>query len=266
MYYHPQIGTDGGRLGNQMFRYAAVHALAIKNNSSFGMPDVDCEIYKAFPDLSVHKASPDEINSATSDYVSKEGYDFNFEPGLFACADNSRIFGYFQSELYFKDFSESVRKEFTFSDAVQKETLDYFNQLKQENNGAPICAVHFRRTDYTQLAHVHTNLTSDYYNPACSWMLNNIQGCKLLAISDDYEWCRENLPADTFIFPDSKGMFHDMKLMSLCDAHIIANSSFSWWGAWLSENSRQVIAPSNWFGPEGPKKWDTIYCNGWGVI
>lgn len=266
MYYHPQIGTDGGRLGNQMFRYATLLSLSKRNNTSFAIPDVNPEICSAFPGLSAHLASAEEIASAKGDYISKESIDFNFEPGLFACRDDIRVSGYFQSELYFQDHAKQVRDEFTFSKKVIDECEKYFANLKKTYDNSPICAVHFRRTDYTKLAHVHTNLSSDYYNPACNWMLSNIPECKLLVISDDYEWCKQNLPHDNFIFPESKGMFHDMKLMSLCDAHIIANSSFSWWGAWLSENSKQIIAPSKWFGPEGPKKWDTIYCNGWGII
>ena len=112
---------------------------------------------------------------------------------------------------------------------------------------------------------MHTNLDASYYNPAFSWAMNNIEGCKFVAFSDDIQWCKDNLPSD-FLIPESQSMFHDMCLMSMCDAHIIANSSFSWWGAWLADNSIQVIAPKNWFASEGPKNWDTIYCKNWGLI
>jgi hypothetical protein len=137
--------------------------------------------------------------------------------------------------------------------------------LKLRSKGDNICSLHFRRGDYVGLEDFHTNLGTDYYNPAISWMQSNIPNCLFLAFSDDYEWCKKNLPNNVTIF-ESKGAEYDMCAMSLCDSHIIANSSFSWWGAWLSSSSKQVIAPRNWFGPKGPKAWETIYCQNWGVL
>ena len=264
MYFYPKLGSNG-RLGNQMFQYAALYAVSKFHNSKAGIPDIDCELYKAFPNISAEKVDDVSFESAKYDFVPNEGLDFSFAPNLFTCRDNTRISGYFQSELYFNMFSDDIKKEFQFSNEVIKDCSEEFARIKKQSNDSPVCAVHFRRGDYTKLAEYHTNLDASYYNPAFSWMLSNIQGCRFLAISDDYEWCRSNLPND-FLLPNSKSMFHDMCLMSMCDVHIIANSSFSWWAAWLSEKTKQVIAPSQWFGPKGPKKWDTIYSNGWGII
>jgi len=273
MYFYPTIGKNG-RLGNQMFQYATLFALAKHHGVEAGVPihndictnEYDyIHIYDAFPNLSASRVSSDTMNSAKYDYVAKEDIDFNFDPSILSIRDDCRIKGYFQSELYFNKFSKDIRKEFSFSDEVNKDCHEIFKGLKLENGNAPLCAVHFRRGDYTNVSHVHTNLDAEYYNPAFSWMNGNIANCRFLAFSDDYEWCKNNLPNE-FILANTPSMFHDMLLMSMCDAHIIANSSFSWWGAWLANNSKQVIAPKKWFGPSGPKRWDTTYCSGWGTI
>ena len=87
---------------------------------------------------------------------------------------------------------------------------------------------------------------------------------KFVIFSDDYEWCKENLDS-SFLYHDFIDPYYDMCLMSKCDMHIIANSSFSWWGAYLADNST-VIAPLSWFGETGPKRWCTIWCSHWNVI
>lgn len=273
MYYYPQLGKNG-RLGNQMFQYATVYSLAKMNSSKAVFPThtvssdgnySHIHLYDAFPGLTAEKLPIDRMLSTKYSYRAKEGTDFNFESGLFASREDCSIDGYFQSEKYFEMYSEDIKREFTFKEEIETHTTEIYNQLKAQSPNSHLCAVHFRRGDYTKLGHVHTNLGSEYYNPAFSWMMANMPNCKFVAFSDDIEWCKKNLPQG-FLFSEAPDMFHDMLLMSMCDSHIIANSSFSWWGAWLSKNTKQVIAPKNWFGPEGPKKWDTIYCKKWGVI
>ena len=92
-----------------------------------------------------------------------------------------------------------------------------------------------------------------YYNKALDSFPKDIP---VLVFSDDIEYCKENLVGDRFTFVNKNKDFCDLMLMSLCKHHIIANSSFSWWGAWLSDSKGLKIAPSEWFGPNGPK--DTL--------
>ena len=92
-------------------------------------------------------------------------------------------------------------------------------------------------------------------------ILSTFKSVKFLVFSDDLEWCKNNLPSGV-LYSTASDQFEDMCAMTLCDSHIVANSSFSWWGAWLS-NSRCVIAPRAWFGPKGPTDWSTIYGHGW---
>ena len=154
------------------------------------------------------------------------------------------------------------RKEYTFNNNVQGKASDIFRQL-----GAEItCSVHFRRKDYLKSKGYHHNLDSSYYNQAINLVLKKYPMAKFLVFSDDIEWCKKNLPQKMIAIDTTAegedSMFIDMCIMSKCKIHIIANSSFSWWGAFLSR-SAAVIAPRKWFGPRGPKDWQSVYVTGW---
>jgi hypothetical protein len=85
---------------------------------------------------------------------------------------------------------------------------------------------------------------------------------KFMVFSDDIDWCKQNFIGDEYIFSEGQKNYQDLIMMSGCQSHIIANSSFSWWGAWLGNNSQKsIIAPSNWFGPKGPSNYEIIPTN-----
>jgi hypothetical protein len=90
---------------------------------------------------------------------------------------------------------------------------------------------------------------------------------KFLIFSDDLDWCRENFSSDKFHVVDSGSPYSDLKLITMCDHHINANSSFSWWGSWLNrKENKRVICPSNWFGSAINKNTKDVYCEGWEII
>jgi hypothetical protein len=91
--------------------------------------------------------------------------------------------------------------------------------------------------------------------------MTHFDGHTPIVFSDDIAWCEENLSHMNPIFMDGNDVYTDMCLMSMCDGHIIANSSFSWWGAWLGKG--KTVAPKRWFGESGPQDWSDIYCEGW---
>ena len=126
-------------------------------------------------------------------------------------------------------------------------------------------SLHIRRTDYITNSN-HSTLELDYYESALS---NFDSDATILVFSDDPDWCnqQELFSDDRFMIAEGNSGYVDMCLMSLCSGHIIANSSFSWWGAWLSD-SKQVVAPSQWFASSDNDSKDTkdIYCEGWKVI
>ena len=122
-------------------------------------------------------------------------------------------------------------------------------------------SVHIRRGDYISSPHMtefHTNLSeTDYYQKAME-----IIGGDFMFISDDIEWCKENFKGDNIFYSPFTEELEDLCLMTYCTNNIIANSSFSWWGAYLGFDGK-VIAPNNWFGPKGPKKTQDLIPNNW---
>lgn len=125
-------------------------------------------------------------------------------------------------------------------------------------------SLHVRRTDYLTNSANHNNLDLDYYEKALEYFENR----QIIVFSDDPEWCKKQslFSDDRFLISESGNNTIDLCMMTFCSGHIIANSSFSWWGAWLA-NSEKVIAPSKWFGPNNvDKETKDLYCDNWNVI
>jgi hypothetical protein len=171
---------------------------------------------------------------------------FYFDQLLFdQCPNDISLFGFFQSEKYFKHIEESIKEDFTLREHILepcKEIAEGF-----EN---PV-SLHVRRTDYLTNNANHHNLDLSYYEEA----LKHFDDRQVIVFSDDPEWCKEQslFSDDRFLVSESEDNKIDLCLMTFCTSHIIANSSFSWWGAWLA-NSQKVIAPSKWFGPNNADK------------
>lgn len=157
--------------------------------------------------------------------------------------------GYFQSEKNFPD-KDLVRWLFEPSEGV-KEILSF------PFGGEITCSIHVRRQDYLKLSAHHANLDMDYYNKAM-WTLEPFNVDRFLIFSDDIEWCKTVFKGDQFVFMDTPE-FIALFQMGLCNHNIIANSSLSWWGAWLREDlDKVIIAPEKWFGINGPDPKDII--------
>jgi hypothetical protein len=159
----------------------------------------------------------------------KIGFDVE---SLYLCKDNSDLLGYFQSPFYFNKIKDIIIKEYSFNDkSILKEyEFDY-------------ASIHIRRGDYLSTSEL-TTLGLDYYENA---ILALKDFDKVLVLSDDAAWCRDQqiLKSDRFIFPE-RNEFDEMLLISNSRISVIANSTFSWWGAWIGSCDK-VIAPSNWF-------------------
>jgi hypothetical protein len=148
------------------------------------------------------------------------------------------IQGFFQSEKYFKHIEDEIRSDFDFHDELLIPAKEMSSQWRE-----PI-ALHIRRTDYLTNPN-HSELPMSYYEKALTEFDKNRD---VIIFSDDPDWCMANqlFDSDRFMVSQTENNHMDLCLMSLCKDHIIANSSFSWWGAWLGKNN-QVIAPKNWF-------------------
>jgi len=240
-----------GRLGNQMFQYASLRGIAARRGYDFGIPpskfDDEWRSHQLFELFDLPHLPKQNIKylDAGNAPVANERF-FHFDQLLFdQCPNDISLFGYFQSEKYFKHIEESIREDFTFRDHI----LDPCKEIAEgfEN---PV-SLHVRRTDYLTNSANHYNLDMSYYEEA----LGQFEGRQVIVFSDDPEWCKEQelFSDDRFLVSESEDNKIDLCLMTFCTSHIIANSSFSWWGAWLAK-SNKVIAPSKWFGPNNADK------------
>jgi hypothetical protein len=217
-----QLGT-WGRLGNQLFQIATVIAAAHRNNDTYLLPSWQYEKY-----FQLHNCFSNNIRSTL---IYREPF-FQYQriPG------NTQhqildLAGYFQSWRYFDELAPTLRQLFTsiYNIPVQLDTT----------------SLHVRRGDYIRQPHNHTNLGMDYYRQA----MKKTQTSRYLIFSDDIAWCKTNFVGSQFIFSEGKNEVEDLTSMTKCSHHIIANSSFSWWGAYLNNQASMVIAPYQWFGP-----------------
>lgn len=252
-----------GRMGNQLFQYATLYSIAKTRGYDFGVPYqlkspnpyFNFCLDEAFKNLSA------KDSSGTIQSNQAREHNFTYNAGIFGIKDNTDIIGYFQSEKYFKDYRNDLLKEFEFKDDIKEKAYDIRNITKE-----PVISMHLRLGDYKNLAGKHPICNVDYYKNALKKLPEDHL---IIAFSDEPNIAKEifDLLGRKYFITETNDQYVDMCLMTLCDYHIIANSSFSWWGAWLS-NTKKVIAPSEWFGnsPDMPKNWSDIYCKGWEAI
>lgn len=171
--------------------------------------------------------------------------------------------GGWQSEKYFKDISSVIRRTFKFP-GLNKINSEIAYEISNSNS----VSIHVRRGDYLNAENItfQNCCTPIYYKNAINRIKNEVVNPKFYVFSNDIAWCRENLGLEDARYIDwnkGKESYRDMQLMSLCKHNIIANSSFSWWGAWLNENTNKIVlAPSKWFDlPDCPM--EDIYPNEW---
>ena len=165
-----------------------------------------------------------------------------FDTELFEnCPDNIDIFGYYQTHKYFEHIEDEIREDFTFDPQLVKACKEFLEYTYVYRD---VIALHIRRGDYVSNPN-HPSQPILYYQRA----LEMLPDLDVIVFSDDAEWCKQQeiFSSDRFSISEGNTTDADLCLMSMCQYHIIANSSFSWWGAWLAK-SKKVIAPKNWFG------------------
>ncbi|WP_158557094.1 alpha-1,2-fucosyltransferase [Mucilaginibacter conchicola] len=260
-----------GGLGNQMFQYAIARHLSKKNNdtliidSSFlnitnatgytlrsyelGIFSIDAGILhkeKYFGKKLISRIRP--VLSRTK-YVNEQS--FKFAPEIFNIKGNIYLEGYWQTEKYFRDIADTIREDFTFLPALNDINTKVAAQIKACN----AVSIHVRRTDYVGAdgaATYHSICSAAYYLNAIEQICETVPDAVFFVFSDDIPWVKENIqikyPHHFIDHNSGKQSYIDMQLMSMCKHHIIANSSFSWWGAWLNNHQQKtVIAPKTWF-------------------
>ncbi|MFH1827617.1 MAG: alpha-1,2-fucosyltransferase [bacterium] len=276
-----------GGLGNQMFQYVAGRRAAIANKTelNFDITGYVHQVGITKREYMLHIFRIDEkfatqkeivefkrsilfferIFSRHSQLYVKEKH-FHFDPDILTIPDNTYLEGYWASEKYFKNIEDIIRKEFIFKDKPDTINQKMISRIRHCNS----ISIHVRRSDYIadpKTHNFHGVCGLGYYKKAVSFITKKAINPFFFVFSDDPYWCQTNLrfPSPTVYVTHNLGNkdYEDMRLMSTCKHNIIANSSFSWWSAWLNNNpNKMVITPKKWFNISSintsdliPKQW-----------
>ncbi len=285
-----------GGLGNQMFQYASGRYLAHKYRTELKLDirdfknyalrnyDLNCfdiiENFATSSELS-HILFPSDrpvikvskrfiwnvLRVQPIEYIKETEY--SFQQNFLKLQDNVYLDGYWQSEKYFLDIENIIRKEFSVVKPLTSTSQDLAERIKNCES----VSLHVRRGDYVsdpKTNSMHGVCGVDYYRNAIDLIREKIETPCFFIFSDDSEWAcfniKPNAPTIYVRHNDYSRDYEDIFLMSMCKHHIIANSSFSWWGAWLNENPEKiVIAPKKWFNSKNmdtkdllPDKWQKL--------
>jgi hypothetical protein len=275
-----QLGNNG-RLGNQMFQYAALKGIAYRRGFDYCIPPFD---QQGIDNYGLGDAFNIKSFTGVANLPSVGEPHFHYSEEFHnTCPDDVTLVGYFQTEKYFKEIEDQIRKDFVFRD----EWLEPCKEFLQEFEEQEIAFLHVRRGDpnlvdrrgfkwaYVNCSDQHPVQPLEYYEEAIKRLPEDMP---ILVFSDSIEWCKEQefFQPDRFLFSEPEDKYSDgalvpyvdLCLMSLCDHAIIANSSMSWWGAWLMKNpNKKVIAPKMWFGTAySQHNTKDIYCDDWEII
>lgn len=271
-----------GGLGNQMFQYAFGRALSIELNepvrydvrqllarpagASYTFRDYELDVFRApvefatNNDLRLFGLAPVSQPSRTFYKVYRrlvrahqfrEKKYFGYEEAALRSGAYTYYDGYWQNERYFKPYEQIIRQELELKKPLTNRNLEVANQIK----AVPVAvSLHVRRGDYvsnTDASQAHGVCSPAYYEQAVKLLQERFNNIQLFAFSDEPAWVRANMrfevPVTYVSHNTGKASVEDIRLMSLCQHNIIANSSFSWWGAWLNANpNKLVIAPKPW--------------------
>jgi len=251
-----------GGLGNYLFQIANAYAYSKRTNKDLILNMNDIHV--------VHKGIDTYKNNLFSklkfDNLSQNIFNYKYSEPSFNYTEipvfqgNIHLNGYFQSEKYFKDYKDEILDLFYFDDLTKNLIKQKYSNLLNNDT----CSIHIRRGDYLNFPDIHPTQPIEYYRNS---ILKFDSNTNFLIFSDDIEWCKNNLSNvfGNFTFIEGNTDYQDLYLMSLCNNNIICNSTFSWWGAWLNNNSsKKVIVPSMWFGPKlNNYNTDDVYCVNW---
>jgi hypothetical protein len=258
MICFPMLGRHGF-LGNQMFQYASLAGIAAWSNKDYQIPFFGHNLHCFNIDFT--KNSYVDTPQVQFLYQQNES-DYAIDEDLRSVPGQTAIHGYFQNIGYFKHIEAKIREDFEFSDEIRTKSRLELNSLLKSGETA-VC-VHVRRGDYLSIPDVLPVCSDDYYASAFKEIKRRVDNPRFVVFSNDLPWCRDHFQSDEFSFFETENSHIDMCAISMCDHHVIANSSFSWWGAWLSKSEGKiVIRPKIWFGPRGPKKFEGMFPNEW---
>lgn len=250
-----------GRLGNQMFQYASLVGIAKRKGYDFKIP-YDCDLTRCFDMLHCGNRygliDGDEVELHDSHEFCEELYN--------NCPNHITLNGYFQTEKYFKNAEKLLRLDYRFKKEIEDEVNFYFKKYLEKDPVSIIVRDYNDQFDYPGCERNHRNLPIEYFYEAIEMMGKD----RIYMIcSNNIDLCKRYFKGDNFIFNDvnskiEKGFF-DLCVSSKCEDHIVSNSTFSWWSAWLGKG--RVIAPTPWYGADlAHINTDDLYPDGWEKI
>ena len=255
-----RLGSNG-RFANQMFQYAGLRGVAANKGYDFKVPppgNYGRSDYALFECFEMGSVKPENFGLVDGGSIATGQFHF-YQKFFDNCPDNVNLHDYFQTEKYFKNIEDTIRYDFTFKKEVVDTCKDFLSTLPEEK-----IFMHVRRGDYVNHPDQHPALPISYYEKA----YKKFDNPTVLVFSDDLEWVKQQefFQGDNFLISefdvrydllsdniDGQGNslvpFYDLYMMTQCNGAVIANSSMSWWGAWLQKNTTlPIVAPTPWFG------------------
>jgi len=247
-----------GGLGNMMFQIAAAEAVAVEINADAIFYPLTSGIIHRQPDAYINnifrnvKFDQDPVYLNT---YAEPRFSYSELPKY----DHFLYDGYFQSEMYFSEYSDHIKNMFGPTPDFIDETLKRYPDILTS------CGIHVRRGDFLKFPDIHPVLSPSYFSKGFD-TINEISKdvSKTYVFTNDLDWCVNNLLIDNVEFISNDNDWEDLWMMSMCKHYVISNSTFSWWGAWLGASSNSIIiAPDTWFGPRGYQDTQDLYCKDW---
>lgn len=268
-----------GGLGNQMFQYAIGRALSIKYDQPLRLDISDFGSYQLHNGFELSRLFSTKMNLVSSEELNSilgwrafpiikkqllknqfsllRGEQLVVEPhfqyweGVRSVPQDVYLYGHWQSEKYFKEYEHNIRNDFIFNKGLEGKNKATATKILESN----AVSLHIRRGDYVQnkkTLSTHGVCSLAYYKNAIEHIRQSVVNPVFFIFSDDILWVKDNLKLESayYYIENNKGLesFNDMHLMSICKHHILANSTFSWWGAWLNPSKdKVVVAPKQWF-------------------
>jgi hypothetical protein len=273
------VSKLSGGIGNQLFQFAASYALAKRSRAAlffddswysshshghhpklddiFNISILRCPLVKQVNAFGVYSFPPlrrlllsSKLKPVRPKCLYAEPH-YHYSSELLRSRISMFVYGLWQSESYFSDYKHELRSIIRFKYDLSRNSREVSNHILQSNS----ISVHVRRGDYfasKDSIAVHGVCLREYYSRSIEYINNHFKDPVFFIFSDDPQWARENIEVGgkSFFVSCNTGpqSYQDMHLMSLCRHNIIANSTFSWWAAWLNSNTNKVIiAPSKWF-------------------
>lgn len=285
-----------GGLGNQMFQYALGRSLAIKNNTVLKLEISELEVLKDRKylldnfNIKAEMATSEEVMSFTNSnslrnlifkfqnkLFSKKYYEkpivieqyYHFDENILRVHNNSFLKGYWQCERYFLEYKDQIQSDFTVKNKPNEVNAKMIEKIQKCN----AVSLHVRRGDYVSNKSTnvyHGTCSIEYYRKCIDYINKKVNNPVFFVFSDDYEWTKRELPIKGEVYymehNSTETPYEDIRLMYNCKHFIIANSSLSWWGAWLGRNKDKIVlAPQKWFNNSEnntkdilPKSWIKI--------